>query len=98
MTTTYKLEIKQRLGIKVEQWKGRATPHTLAAWVDDFHRSLEVGGKNFYLTQARGHKPLILYARIVTEKTGKVVAEWTGATTMKVSLPSSSSSSPLVLP
>jgi hypothetical protein len=74
----YRLELRDSKGLTTHPWKGKPTRERLGQWLDDYMKSFELGGENHYIVKARGYKPLILSARIVTEQTGKLVAEWTG--------------------
>ena len=76
----YRLELREPKGLTVLPWRGKPTPEALAAYVDDWLRSLEPGGSRYHLTRARGYKPVLTSARILTAKTGKVKAEWRGYT------------------
>lgn len=80
--TKYRVEIKEPKQLIVRPWKGPASDYRLAEYIREFNKSLEPGGENYHMVMARGYKPVILSARIVTEKRRKVVAEWKGYTLM----------------
>jgi hypothetical protein len=58
-------------------WSGRVSAERLKTWRDDYNRSFENGGANFHVSQGRGGILRIHWARIVEQRTGRVVAEYT---------------------
>lgn len=74
----YRLELRDPKGLTTQPWKGKASMERLSDWLDAYLKSFELGGENHYKVMARGYKPVILNAKIVTEQTGKVVVEWQG--------------------
>ena len=71
--TTYKLEIRDPKGLTVKDWPSTSRPNeaSLSRYLTEYSQ---------FLAKARGYKPLILNAKIVTAKRGKVVAEYHGNT------------------
>lgn len=57
--------------------KGRPTDANLAKWRRAVYDSMCAGGVNEHVSKARGYIPVISHARIVEQKTGEVVAEFT---------------------
>jgi hypothetical protein len=57
-----------------QAWKGRATAERLEDWRKTMNQSFQAGGVNAHVSRAHGMVPHINYARIVEQRTGRVVA------------------------
>jgi len=84
-TPKYRIEIdEQSPNIGLERthqmaWEGRATSKRLEEYVMMYAKSLEHGGVNYHISKDLGYIPYPVRARIVEQKTRKIVAQWQAA-------------------
>ncbi len=56
---------------------GKPTAKNLATWREKMNTSFDNGGVNFHISKAAGFIVYISHAKIVSQKSGEIVAEYT---------------------
>ena len=78
VTPKYRMEVRTNVGsMTPSSWSGRATEKRLETAVKAENESFLPGGVNAHVSKAHGAVVRIIYARLVEQATGTVVAEYT---------------------
>lgn len=76
VTPTYRLEMWDSGGKHVLTWSGRASDSILRRYINAYIQSMKPGGSNYHISKSLGYIPVPNRARLVRQRTGKVVATW----------------------
>lgn len=85
ITPSYRVELMEhRVGsfgpaVNRMGWDGRPTVANLERYVFAYVDSLKAGGVNAHISESLGYIPIPHSARIVRQKTGRIVASWQAA-------------------